>query len=225
MLTVAAPDAGGRTERVKEYLQHKKEISDLDSEIRKLKLRKILKEDSNSEFVGDITFDEVMRVKKNRNLRDPPLSFLGPQKISLLRSYGIDTAQQLLDWDVGEELARQRNAKERSKWEGKLRRWKAIAEADLNKEKEEYDSCCTLLSATEENQVLKAVANELTLEEMMAEERATLPGSVAVRNRRREAPTVIPVFGEKKNVSGYNDRLIPKRAVDSIVITEFKHRK
>ena len=188
-----------------------------------------------------LNLKNVMALKKNKNQRNPPLKGIGIDKLKTLIEKGLETAVELIEWPGDNEICTNLT---------KLVNWKRICRRDLDALRQEYDDLEAAVNIkaaallTEEffrdigedpigeggatGEETTTNNNNATTNETRQEvpRQLTTNNNNATRNETRaEAPRQLPMFGEQNDPRGYNSRVISKRSIDSVVATEFLHRK
>lgn len=192
-------------------------ISALKSDIAKLKLRI-----SGAESRGDdICLQDVLDWKRHGNKRNPPMCGIGEGKVSLSMHHGVQTAKEVLDWDGLPELVKRNSPGARSEWKAMLRRWKDIVRAELDSCREKLDTLKAALAGKENDLTLKEVMKDALAEDNQDTLNVAPPPPPVLPN-----PPEIPLFSKELfDVNGHNARTMSKRAINSLVVSEFNHRK
>ena len=166
-----------------------------------------------------LCFRALCEAKQSRNNRDLPLPSLGEGKLKTLLSLGVNNAVELIEFvDCDGVFCSKRTRN------GKLRKWQAEAEACFDAKREKRDVLEEQLKTKEAQ--LKSVSTWSSIEDSLAvasdmEEEEEPPVTTAPS----ESASRPSLFSGMTDPTGCNARFLSTSQVNTILETEFRHRK
>jgi len=171
-----------------------------------------------------IHFDDLERLKSNRNTREPLLPSLGTKKLRDLRTAGITSGRELVDY-VGIPPRWSFCRKKSDMFE----KWRYQVSSEFMKRQRALEKLRRQLTKLEEQ--IEEASNNVAVEQCVAdqiaeEEGASAPAPPPDANIRTcEIPERPHLFTKMKDPQGYNARILSLSRIESIQMTEFLHRK
>jgi len=171
-----------------------------------------------------LDFRTLCEQKRSRNSRDLPLPSLGGGKLRKLISVGVHNAVELLDYeDINRVFYSPRTR------DAKLYKWKAEAQECFDTKRRKRAELVEAIAAKKDE--LKQVDSWTLIEESIApavlegEDKLSDVEAMQPRAPQPKPPTELELFSEMTCPTGYNARFMSTSQVNSILETEFRHRK
>ena len=173
--------------------------------------------DATAAFNGDICLHDLNDKKKGRNRRSLEIPGLGTGKISKLKGANVNTAKQLLAW-AGDPAICSHTV---------LSRWKKWTQQALAKYKARVDDLSALVKIKSDNYDFECFLCDVDKDENPLADSLTPLAETTTRTPPPDPPTVLKpaMLSKFDDQNGYNGLVLSKYRIDSIVMTEFFHRK
>ena len=216
-----------RQKETKEQLAISRVKNQLRSDIKRLQF-KLLSVEASLDVSAEaparnkLDFRVLREQKKARNSRDLPMPSLGEGKLGKLLSVGVKNAVDLLDFEDINRVFYSRRTRD-----SKLCKWKAEAQECFDaKRRRRHDLTEEIKAKTAE---LNQVENWIGIEESLAP--IALEGGEGSDTEEAAAEAGAPaaaepiLFSEMTSTIGHSARFLSTAQVNSILETEFRHRK